>query len=82
LAIVRALGKCYSGETLSTQETFVFENLLPDGADPGDPGIPYTGSIRVTLDPDPNFAGAGDTYSDEGTMDGIISVRPVQVPIE
>lgn len=81
LAFVRAFtGECFSGQPLTIQETFVFQKLLPEDADPSDPGIPYTGSLIVTLDLDP--ASEGVIYSDSGTMDGFISVRPVQVPSE
>jgi len=84
VAVVRARnGMCYAGEAVSIQETFVFKKLLPPGADDDDPGIPYTAAIMVTLDLNPllevSFPLSG-TFSDSGTMDGFVRLRPVAVP--
>jgi hypothetical protein len=85
LALVRATdGMCYAGEPVSKQETFVFNKLL-DGADPDAPGTPYTGAIMVVLDLNPvlefSFPESG-TFSDSGTMDGFVTIRPTQVPAD
>ena len=84
LALVRATdGQCFAGRPVSKQETFVFKKLLPPGADPDAPGMPYTGAIMVMLDLDPVLQFTfpqGGTFGDSGTMDGFVTVQPTQVP--
>jgi len=86
LAFTRAAGGgCYAGQPLSIQETFNFLNIPPMGStDPMAPGQKYTVGFIVVVSAAPTITedpmNLPNSFSDQGTMTGTISLRPAATP--